>query len=318
MPDHQRWRSLESSLTIKKPAGQLRDEVIKAAALVWAHTPPRDPHNDRKAAAAVARYLLDEGVLHEQVSLERALTRAAVDRYLWDDLTHSQRSLKTLRTTLYCAGRVLYPREYPLPTTVPTRRAQATPPARSEDIAELYANLVYLPGQQHLRTQLVLDLVTGAGLKSSEIRRLRGGDVVVERLATGEEVVAVTVHYRGEVARAIPVRCPVRARRILDRARVVGQSWMMPVNQQGVVEYNAVNRASEYFTRKDLPGFDVSSLRMRWLVDLAATPGVSMSAFLQLSGIGDYSTLRDLAGFVEPMTPAELVSAVGSDRWVAA
>lgn len=257
-------------------------------------------------------------MLHEQVSLERALTRAAVDRYLREDLTHSQRSLKTLRTTLYCAGRVLYPREYPLPATVPTRRAQATPPARTEDIAELYANLVYLRGQQHLRTQLVLDLVTGVGLKSSEIRRLRGSDVTVEHLATGEDVVFVAVRYRGEVARTVPVRCPLRARRILDRARVVGQSWMMPVNRQGTVEHNAVNRAAEYFTRKGLRPFDASALRMRWLVDLAATPGVSMSAFLQLSGIGDYSALRDLAGFVEPLTPAQLVSAVDSERRVAA
>lgn len=81
LPDADRFLRLKG-IGIQRPAGPLRSEAIDRAALVQAHTRVLDEVADAKAARVVARYLYDEAIVLGSVDEERALTRAAVDRWL--------------------------------------------------------------------------------------------------------------------------------------------------------------------------------------------------------------------------------------------
>ena len=56
-----------------------------------------------------------EAILYGEVEEERALTRPAVDRWLFRDDVFSRRLQRTYRTILYAVGRTLYPQEFPEP-----------------------------------------------------------------------------------------------------------------------------------------------------------------------------------------------------------
>ena len=113
LPDEDRYLRLRE-VGIHRPAGPLRSEAIARAALVQAHTRVLDEIADAKAARVVARYLYDEALVCGVVDEERALTRPAVDRWLFRDDIFSRRSQRTYRTILYAAGRTLYPHELSL------------------------------------------------------------------------------------------------------------------------------------------------------------------------------------------------------------
>ena len=105
LPDTDRYLRLKE-IGIQRPAGPLRSDAIDRAALVQAHTRAIDEVADVKAARVVARYLYDEALLFGSVDDERALTRPAVDKWLFRDDIFSRRSQRTYRTILYAAGRV--------------------------------------------------------------------------------------------------------------------------------------------------------------------------------------------------------------------
>ncbi|MDK4267946.1 hypothetical protein QPX12_11115 [Corynebacterium accolens] len=71
----------------------------------------------------------------------------------------------------------MYPHEFPEPHRQRGPRRKAVPAAELSLEAELYAVAANL--RPMLRAQLltILDLTTGAGLSSQEIRQLRGSDV---------------------------------------------------------------------------------------------------------------------------------------------
>ena len=94
LPDTDRYLRLRE-IGIQRPAGPLRSEAIDRAALVQAHTRAIDEVADAKAARVVARYLYDEAIVFGSVDEERALTRAAVDRWLFRDDVFSRRSQRT-------------------------------------------------------------------------------------------------------------------------------------------------------------------------------------------------------------------------------
>ncbi len=81
IPDVGRWQRLRR-FGINRPAGPLRDTAVEAAALVWAHTPPRTERGDETAVRHLAACLYDEAVLYGVVDEERALTREKVDAWL--------------------------------------------------------------------------------------------------------------------------------------------------------------------------------------------------------------------------------------------
>ncbi len=295
-------------LSIRTPESPLRAAAVERAALVWAHTPETTDVVDQKSVRIVMRFFYIEALIHQSVDEERALTRANVDRYLSEENSFSLHSQRIYRTVLYAAGRVLYPREFPAPQAVLAPRKKRTPAAIPGLAAEFYELVPVLPPGLRLRLLLILDLVTGAGLRAQEVRVITGGDVSARRIGLGHEVTVVQVRHRGIVDRVVPIIDARRGQRILDRAREVGpdQPLMPAGTRERTVERNAVNRVSEQLKRLGYPGVDVAALRSRWILDLASTPGIPTAALMRMAGVGDLQVLADQKELLPDYSPEEL------------
>lgn len=307
LPDTDRYLRLRE-IGIQRPAGPLRSEAIDRAALVQAHTRAIDEVADAKAARIVARYLYDEALLFSSVDEERALTRAAVDRWLFRDDVFSRRSQRTYRTILYAAGRVLYPHEFPEPHRQRGPRRKAVPAAKTSLEDELYAIAPSL--RPMLRAQLltILDLTTGAGLSSQEIRHLRGSDISPLELPE-RTVVQIAVRKRGVVSRVVPVVCPVRGHRLLARAREVGSGFIFPIVGE-TMPRNAICHVAEELVEQGFPGFNAAALRNRWVVKLASDPGVPAAMLMKMAGIADLRVLHDLEADLPKFSPEDEAKAL--------
>ena len=302
LPDTDRYLRLKE-IGIQRPAGPLRSDAIDRAALVQAHTRAIDEVADAKAARVVARYLYDEAIVLGSVDEERALTRPAVDKWLFRDDVFSRRSQRTYRTILYSAGRVLYPHEFPEPHRQRGPRRKAVPAARLSLETELYAIAPNL--RPMLRAQLltILDLITGAGLSSQEIRHLRGSDISPLELPE-RTVVQIAVRKKGVVSRVVPVVCPVRGHRLLTRAREVGHGFVFPIVGDSMPR-NAICHVSDELVEQGFPGFNAAALRNRWVVKLASDPGVPAAMLMKMAGIADLRVLHDLEADLPTFTPED-------------
>ncbi len=302
VPDTGRWRSLKSC-GIRRPDGPLRDAAIEVAALVWAHTPPRSAHADGTGVRNLAQFLYDEAVLFGIVDEERALTREKVDEWLGHQCPGSLWSLRTYRTDLYAAGRVLYPREYPEPQSPLAPRPRVTQPAPDSRVAELYAAVTHLSDVHQQQALVILDLVTGAGLSSSQIRALTGTGVSGLDTPMGA-VAVVSVSYLGTITRRTPVLCPVRSRRLLDRAAEVGEGRLLP----GARDRNGANRVNEVLAQRGLPTIDVPALRGWWLVSVANRPGMTVAGFLAITGTTGVRSIGEISEYLPVADLAELAT----------
>ena len=175
-------------LSIRESEGPLRAAAVERGALVWAHTPEKTEVVDEKEARILMRYLYSEAIVHQYVDEERALTRERVDRYLFRDNSFTLRSQRTYRSALYAAGRTLYQREFPAPRSVLAPRRKGVPAAAPGTAWDLYAIAPTLPEDLRMRLVLVLDLVSGAGLRAQEVRQVTGGDVSTRRIGPGHEL----------------------------------------------------------------------------------------------------------------------------------
>lgn len=294
-------------LSIREPEGPLRAQAVERGALVWAHTLEKSEVSDEKESRIVMRYLYAEAIVHQYVDEERALTRERIDQYLFRDNSFTLRSQRVYRSVLYAAGRVLYPREFPAPRAVLAPRKKGVPAAKPGTAWDLYAIAPSLPEGLRMCLVLVLDLVTGAGLRAQEVRQVTGGDVSTRRIGPGREVVVIRVRDRGVVDRVIPVIDGMKGQRLLDRARQVGADQpLMPVTKNGTVNRNSVNRLSERLLLKGYPGADFGALRNRWILDLAMTPGLPTAALLRLAGVGDLRVLADQKDLLPDYGPEQL------------
>lgn len=294
-------------LSIREPEGPLRAQAVERGALVWAHTPTGTEVTDAKQARIVMRYLHTEAVVYQYVDEERALTRERIDQYLFRDNAFTLRSQRVYRSVLYAAGRVLYPREFPAPRAVLAPRKKGVPAAKPGAAWDLYAIAPTLPEGLRMCLVLVLDLVTGAGLRAQEVRQVTGGDVSTRRIGPGHEIAMIRVRDRGAVDRVIPVIDGMKGQRLLDRARQVGPDRpLMPVTRNGNVNRNSVNRLSEKLLLRGYPGADFGALRNRWILDLAMTPGIPATALLRLAGVGDLRVLADQKALLPDYSPEQL------------
>lgn len=302
---------------IRVPDSPLRDAAVERAAMVWSCVKPHTELVDLRAARVLARYLHSEGSVHQLVDEERALTRAAVDRHMDSLLGPTSElklsSLRTHRWVFYTAGAVVYPREFPAPRTAVAPRTPGSPAARYETAAELYALAPALPTAQSERLVLALDLVTGAGARPSEMRNLTGGDVTPLQGSIGGAL--VSFRDRGTRRRVVPVLHISQAERLLRRARKVGASApLLPLNRKGEVSRDVLCGISADLVRRGYSGVDFGALRTRWVMELAAAPGIPTSALLALTGMTDLRVLLDRVDQLPHYSPAELTGMVAQAR----
>lgn len=264
--DHERYDRL-SKFRIKQPNEWLAGEAIKQAARVWACTEKKSDKRDADAVKFLANYLYEEAIYWGTIDPRRALPKAAVDSWL-ATATHAPTSARTYKSVLHTAGRVLYPGEYPPICSYSKPRAKPTEPASQELVKELYAVCANLPAVHKLRTQLILDLTTQAGLQSCEILDLRGSDVTAHTLETGETVAILRVHRKGTVHRLVPVVCPIRSQRLLARAQEVGRAYFLPTPSGKRPYTSTVSNAFQYLRERGFPSTTVEALRVRWMIDM--------------------------------------------------
>lgn len=308
LTDQQKTRYVRlSKLSIRVPAGPLRDMAIQRAALVWSLTPQHPEVIDDRECRILGRFLYSEGLAYQHIDEERALVRAVVDRWLSTHDNVALQSRRIYRTAVYAAGRVLYPGEYPAARAVIAPRGKGNAAAEPGTAESLYSIAPLLPGRLRRRLLIVLDLASGAGLRPAEIRTVLGKDIRVTRRPGGHDLVVVRVRRKGKFDRAVPVMDPAKARRIVARADEVGPSEpLMPKDKNGEVPRNAVNRVSEDLRRLGHPTVDALGLRHRWLLDLAVTPGVPAAALLALSGVSDLRVLVDRVEQLPHYSPEQL------------
>lgn len=309
LPDgaRQRYEKLVATTNIRVPDGPFREEALDQAAKLQACTPFVSEEVDRKSVRVVAHVLYDDALETQVVDERHALTRDRVNRWLVREAKRvSGRSVKTYEQILARVGRLLYPQQFPAARVVSGSRKKAQRASAPGTAEELYAVVPSL--NPHFAQMLlwVLDLVTGAGLRSSEIKTLRGSDFSVVHLGPNRVVVVVRIISRWGKPRRVPVIDPAKGHRLLTRAQEVGSGTFLPLTADGQLDRNALNRVNAVLKEQGFPVVDALGLRNRWLVDLASSPGIPAAALLHLAGVSDLRILADQVEQLPKYKPVDL------------
>ena len=207
---------------------------------------------------------------------------------------------RTLRTNLRFIARTLVPHLDPCDAPLPRQRAKA-PYTRAE-----IAGYLALAGAQPTRARQaraagLVCLGAGAGLIRSDLRNVRGADVVQR---SGGLVVQVR---GGRAPRAVPVLARYHAP-LLSAAAFAGQNFLTGGTEpeRGNIT-NPLTRSLAGGT--GLPALDSSRLRATWLADVAQILG--LATFLHAAGIACCQQLGDITASLDPGSEAAAIALLG-------
>jgi integrase len=286
-----RWRPS----SVSPPAAAFARDVITAAApggqeraknLLW-------------AAARLADYAIPLGVdavpgvlLHPSV-IER-FTRCAPGL--------SPVARRTLRTNLRFLGRRVVPHLYPQDLPLPRERAKA-PYSRAEIAGYLAVADAQPTAERRMRAAGLVCLGAGAGLIRSDLRAVRGTDVITR---SG----GVIVQVRGARPRPVPVLARYQEG-LLAAAALAGTGLVTGGRDPGRRNITApLTRSLTGGT--GLPRLDTSRLRATWLAEVAGLLG--LATFMHAAGISCSQRLGDLIAGLEPASEAAAVRLLGAAR----
>jgi hypothetical protein len=209
---------------------------------------------------------------------------------------------RTLRTNLRFIGRQVLPQFYPADLPLPRERSKE--PYGPAQIAGYLALADAQPAMpRRMRAAGLVCLGAGAGLIRSDLRDVRGTDIVSR---SGGVVVTV----RGARPRAVPVLARYHAR-LLAAAAFAGSGLIC-----GGADPGRRNITSPLVAALDggsgLPRLDTSRLRATWLAGCAETLG--LATFMHAAGISCCQRLGDLVAGLEPAGEAEAVRLLGAAR----
>jgi integrase len=209
---------------------------------------------------------------------------------------------RTLRTNLRFLARRVVPAL--VPADAPLSREHAKAPYSPAEIAGYLA----LAGAQptparRMRAAALICLGAGAGLIRSDLRHVRGSDVISR---SGGVVVAV----RGARPRAVPVLARYQPR-LLDAAEFAGDRLVA-----GGTDPARRNLTTPLVTAlaggTGLPRLEGSRLRATWLADCAELLG--LATFLHAAGITCSQRLGDITATLAPGSEAEAVRLLGGQQ----
>jgi integrase len=235
-----------------------------------------------------------------ELSPEALLSEAVIERLVLvgcGDL--SPASVRTVRTNLRALARIL--ERYPEPPPAPLPRERAKAPYSPAEIAGFLRLAQALSTERRRRrASALICLGAGAGIISSELRHVRGSDVV-ER--TGGVVVLVS----GRRARSVPVLARYH-QPLLTAARFTGEGFVVGGREPG--RRNITDELCRLLSAdRSLPRLESGRLRSTWL--LACARQIGLGAFMQAAGITCSQRLGDLAGQLPAASEAELVALLG-------
>jgi integrase len=209
---------------------------------------------------------------------------------------------RTLRTNLRFIGRRVVPHLYPADLPLPRERAKAPySPAEIDGFLALADAQPTL--ERRMRAAGLVCLGAGAGLIRSDLRDVRGADVIAR---SGGVVVTV----RGARPRSVPVLARYHAR-LLAAAALAGAVLIC-----GGADPGRRNITNPLITALDggsgLPRLDTSRLRATWLADCADLLG--LATFMAAAGISCSQRLGDLVAGLDPAGEADAVRLLGAVR----
>ena len=209
---------------------------------------------------------------------------------------------RTLRTNLRFIGRRVVPQLYPADLPLPRERAKQ--PYGPAEISGYLALADAQPtAERRMRAAGLVCLGAGAGLIRSDLRDVRGSDVIPR---SG----GVVVFVRGARPRTVPVLARYHAR-LLAAARFAGTALIC-----GGADPGRRNITNPLIAALDggagLPRLDTSRLRATWLAGCAQLLG--LATFMHAAGISCSQRLGDLVAGLDPAGEAEAVRLLGAVR----
>jgi integrase len=252
------------------------------------------------ATARLADYAIPLGL--EPVP-EVLLHPSAIERFARCAPGLSGVARRTLRTNLRFVARRVVPQL--LPADVPLPREHAKAPYSAAQIAGFLALADAQPtAERRMRAAGLVCLGAGAGLIRSDLRAVRGSDVICR---SGGVIVDVR---GGARPRAVPVLARYHER-LLAAARFAGTGLVI-----GGADPGRRNLTNPLIRALDggagLPRLDTSRLRATWLADLAGQLG--LPTFMHAAGITCSQRLGDLIAGLEPAGEAGAVRLLGAAR----
>jgi integrase len=209
---------------------------------------------------------------------------------------------RTLRTNLRFLARAVVPALAPADASLPRERAKA--PCSPAEIAGYLALAGAQPtAARRMRAAGLICLGAGAGLIRSDLRAVRGGDVICR---SG----GVIVQVRGARPRAVPVLSRYHEP-LLASARFAGTGLVTGGTDPG--RRNLTTPLIRSLAGGGgLPRLDTSRLRATWLAETAQLLG--LATFMHAAGITCSQRLGDLLATLEPADEATAVALLGARR----
>ena len=208
-------------------------------------------------------------------------------------------SVRTLRTNLRALARSL--ERYPEPLAMALARERAKHPYSTVEI-EGYLRLAATLStrRRRMRARALVCLGAGAGVIASELRNVRGSDVV-------ERAGGVLVFVSGRRARSVPVLCRYQEP-LLEAAAFAAQSFIVGGREPG--RRNLTDELCALLSSdSSLPRLQSGRLRSTWLT--ACAERIGLGAFMQAAGITCSQRLGDLANQLPTASEPELVALLG-------
>jgi integrase len=206
---------------------------------------------------------------------------------------------RTLRTNLRFIARRVVPHLDPADKPLPRERAKA--PYTQAEIGGFLALADAQPtAARRARAAALVCLGAGAGLIRSDLRQVRGSDVIPR---SG----GVIVEVRGQRPRAVPVLARYHAP-LLASAEFAGEQLL--TGGTGPARHNVSNPLTRSLAGgSGLPPLEGSRLRATWLAEAAQLTGLPV--FLHAAGITCCQRLGDIAATLDPGGESDAVALLG-------
>ncbi len=230
---------------------------------------------------------------------EALLCEAVIERFiLCGTGALSPATRRTLRTNLRALAAAR--QEHPGPPPVPLPRERAKAPYCQAEIG-LYrqAASALSTRSRRMRATALICLGAGAGVIGSELRHIRGVDVI-------EAHGGVLVRVSGAKPRIVPVLARFHEP-LLAAAAFAGQGYLL--GGRAPDRKNLTSEIAVLFADQALPRLQAGRLRSTWLHEAARTIG--LGAFMAAAGVCCSQRLGDIASQLPAPTEQELVALLG-------
>ncbi len=269
------------------------------ARVVVAEARPSTPARAKALLFAASRLAAFGESAGLDLEAEVLLHRSVIERFiLAAPKTLSPATRRTLRTNLRALARALERHPQPAATALPRERAK--PPYSDAQIA---AYLACAKAQstitRRMHASALICLGAGAGLAGSELRHVRGTDVI-------ERCGGVLVAVGGSRARAVPVLARFHEP-LLAAAAFAKDGYLL--GGEDPLRKNLTCQIAVLFCEESLPRLDTGRLRSTWLCEAARLIG--LHAFMAAAGVRCSQRLGDIAACLGAPSEAELTALLG-------